>query len=65
MRNTYLYILTKWQRVVILDSESNQGHDNDDDDGVGPEVFCMPTYMYESVIDTHSYIYRKKSTEGE
>lgn len=57
MRSTYLYILTKWQLVVILDSESNQGHDNDDDDGVGPEVFCM--HIYKSVIDTHTHIYTK------
>ena len=57
MQNTYLYILTKWQLVVILDAESNQGHgndgdedDDDDDDDVGPEVFCM--HKYKSVIDT-------------
>jgi len=49
MRNTHTHacILTKWQPVVILDSESNQGHDNDvdDDDGVGPEVFCVHIYI--------------------
>ena len=62
MRNTYLYILTKWQVVVILDSESNQGHDNDDDDDdVGPEVFCM--HIYKSVIDTHTHIHIYKIGE--